>query len=123
MDRLQCKACGSYSMLPMELMHDETEEMGILDEEESRFFTCHVCGDNWLSVRNVDAGDCKITFVHQMGFHPLLKRVAHMATPVIMNADTVERWDYFFGDTEVDEDNWRDHLVSRRRILRSICSN
>ena len=25
MDRLQCKACGSYSMLPMELEADETE--------------------------------------------------------------------------------------------------
>ena len=37
-------------------------------EHEARFFTCHVCGDNWLSVKQTDfGGDCRITFVHQMG--------------------------------------------------------
>jgi hypothetical protein len=40
-----------------------------------------------------------------------------------MREDTVEHWNYFFGDTEVDEGKWRNHLVSRRRILKSICSN
>ena len=123
MERLQCKACGSFSMLPMELQPDDAEEVEILDDQEARFFTCHVCGDNWLSVRQVESGDCRITFVHQMGLQPTLKRVAYMATPVLMAASTVERWDYFCGDDEVEEDEWMDQLGKRRRILRSICSN
>ncbi|MDX1438767.1 MAG: hypothetical protein R3284_02585 [Rubricoccaceae bacterium] len=123
MERLQCKACGSFSMLPMELQPEHSEEMDLLNEKESRFFSCHVCGDNWLSVRNVDSGDCSITFVHQMGLQPLLKRVAHMSTPVLLQEETVDKWDYFLGDNEVDENEWRKHLTSRRQILKSICSN
>ena len=122
MDRLHCKACGSVSMLPMELDADETDGLD-LDDQEARFYTCHVCGDNWLSVRRVDQGDCRITFVHQMGLQPLLKRTATMSTPVLMSEDAVERWDYFLGDDAVDEDRWRSTLAQRRTVLRSICSN
>lgn len=123
MDRLQCKACGSVSMLPMEVDPGDADELGIEEETEARFFTCHVCGDNWLSVRRVDQGDCKITFVHQMGLQPLLKRVAHMQTPVVLTEATVDRWDYLIGEDEVAEDEWRDELDDRRQVLRSICSN
>ncbi|NNF58197.1 MAG: hypothetical protein HKN04_08135 [Rhodothermaceae bacterium] len=123
MDRLQCKACGSFSMLPMELQPEDSEEMGLLEEQEARFFTCHVCGDNWLTVRQQEPGDCRITFVHQMGLQPTLKRVAIMSTPVVLSEDTVDHWDYYYGDDEVEEDEWRDHLDNRRRILKSICSN
>ena len=124
MDRLQCKACGSLSMLPMDLEPDETDDLDLLvNDQEARFFTCHVCGDNWLTVRRVEDGDCKITFVHQMGLQPLLKRTAHMTTPVVLNEDTIERWDYFLGDDEVAEHRWRDTLDERRRVLRSICTN
>ena len=124
MDRLQCKACGSFSMLPMDLEADETDELDFMtDEHEARFFTCHVCGDNWLSVRRVEGGDCRITFVHQMGLQPLLKRTATMTPSVVLNEDTVDRWDYFLGDSEVGEGRWRDTLDERRRVLRSICTN
>jgi hypothetical protein len=127
MDRLQCKACGSFSMLPMELEPDEPDTADLLgtltEEHEARFFTCHVCGDNWLTVRRVEDGDCKITFVHQMGLQPLLKRTAYMTTPVVLNEDTVEQWEYYLGDDEVAEGRWRDTLEGRRKVLRSICSN
>lgn len=124
MDRLQCKACGSYSMLPMDLEPDEADDFDfVVDEHEARFFTCHVCGDNWLSVRRTDEGDCRVTYVHQMGLQPLLKRTAHMTTPILMTEDTVDRWDYFLGDDEVGEGRWRTLLDERRQILRSICSN
>ena len=124
MDRLQCKACGSFSMLPMDLEADETDELDFMtDEHEARFFPCHVCGDNWLSVRRVEGGDCRITFVHQMGLQPLLKRTATMTTSIVLNEDTVDRWDYFLGDSEVGEGRWRDTLDERRRVLRSICTN
>ena len=124
MDRLQCKACGSYSMLPMELEPDESNDLDLfVEDQEARFFTCHVCGDNWLTGRQVEDGDCKVTFVHQMGLQPLLKRTAYMSTPVLMTEDSVEHWDYFLGDDEVAETSWRDTLDERRRVLRSICSN
>ena len=123
MERLQCKACGSFSMLPVEIEPEETADLGLLDDQEARFYTCHVCGDNWLSVRRVEAGDCEITFVHQMGLQPTLKRVATMQTPVVMTEGTVEQWAYFLGDDEVAEDEWRTTLDERRRVLRSICSN
>ena len=125
MERLQCKACGSFSLLPMEVQPEDAEdlELGVLDEHEARFFTCHVCGDNWLSVREVQSGDCTITFVHQMGMRPLLKRVAHMETPIVMHEGTVGQWAYFLGDEEVEEDEWRLKLADRRRVLRSVCSN
>ena len=111
-------------MLPMELQPDEPETLELMtDEHEARFYTCHVCGDNWLSVRRVEQGDCKITFVHQMGLQPLLKRTAHMSTPILLQEETVERWDYFVGDDEVGEHHWRDTLDERRQTLRSICSN
>lgn len=124
MDRLQCKACDSFSMLPMDLESDEADDLDFMtDEHEARFYTCHVCGDNWLSVRRVEGEDCRITFVHQMGLQPLLKRTATMATPVVLSEDTVDRWDYFLGDSEVGEGRWLDTLDERRRILRSICTN
>jgi len=111
----------------MELEADESEgiDLDLLsnDEQEARFFTCHVCGDNWLSVRRVESGDCRITFVHQMGLQPLLKRTAHMTTSIVLNEDTVEHWEYYLGDDEVGEGRWRDTLDERRRVLRSICSN
>ena len=111
-------------MLPMELEADEADSFDVTtDEHEARFFTCHVCGDNWLTVRRTEGADCKITFVHQMGLQPLLKRTAYMSTPVLLTEDTVERWDYFLGDDPVGEGDWRDTLDERRRVLRSICTN
>lgn len=123
MDRLQCKACGSLSMLPMEIEADEAEEMEVADDQEARFYTCHVCGDNWLTVRRVENGECKITFVHQMGLQPVLRRTAVMTTPIVLSEQTVDHWDYFLGEDEVDEERWLDRLDERRRVLRSICSN
>ena len=46
-----------------------------------------------------------------------------MTTSVVLNEDTVDRWDYFLGDSEVGEGRWRDTLDERRRVLRSICTN
>lgn len=126
MERLKCKACGCYSMVPMELDNDEPdeEEMILGGDQESRFFTCHVCGDNWLSVRITESdGDTRITFVHQMGMQPTLKRIAQVSTPVVINDATVERWDYFLGDDAVEEEEWREVLDRRRFVLRSICTN
>lgn len=123
MDRLQCKACGSLSMLPMEIEADEAEEMELSDDQEARFYTCHVCGDNWLTVRRVENGECKITFVHQMGLQPVLRRTAVMTTPIVLSEQTVDHWAYYLGEDEVDEERWLDRLDERRRVLRSICSN
>ncbi len=123
MEKLQCKACGSYSMVPMDVVVDQDESNLIGDEQESRFYTCHVCGDNWLSVKETRSGDCKITFVHQMGMSPELKRIAHLDTPVVVNEDTVDHWEYFLDDVAIGPDAWHEKLVSRRKVLKSICSN
>ena len=125
MERLKCKACGCYSMVPVEIDSeaDEDELLDFSDDQESRFFTCHVCGDNWLSVKQVDEGDCQITFVHQMGMQPLLKRIAHMDTPVLLSEGTIGAWNYYLGEDEIAENEWRRVLGKRRRILRSICTN
>jgi len=124
MERLKCKTCGCYSMVPVEIDEQADEEQLLFeDEQESRFFTCHVCGDNWLSVKQVESGDCQITFVHQMGMQPLLKRVAHMETPVLLNENAIGAWNYYLGDDEVAEEEWRDELDKRRLLLRAICTN
>jgi len=125
MERLQCKACGSDSMVPMDVQIEDEQEHGVLgDDQESRFYTCHVCGDNWLSVKETDTeGECMITFVHQMGMSPELKRVAHMETPVLIKDDAVEQWDYYFGEKEVAQQNWEAKLDERRRVLKSVCTN
>jgi hypothetical protein len=109
----------------MEVQPETAEELDLapLDAQEAQFFTCHVCGDNWLSIREVLAGNCTITFVHQMGMRPLLKRVAYMTTPVVMNEGTVEHWAYYLGDDAVEEDDWRQRLAKRRDVLRAVCSN
>jgi hypothetical protein len=115
-------------MVPLEVEPDEEGmEEGIdplAPDHESRFFTCHVCGDNWLSVKLTEAdGDTRITFVHQMGMQPTLKRVAQMSTPIVLADGSVDRWDYFLGDDEVAEEEWRQVLDRRRFVLRSVCSN
>ena len=123
MEFLKCKACGRNSMVPVEVAveSDDTERYA---EEESRFFTCHVCGDNWLSVRQIDEeGTCQVTFVHQMGVNPVLKRIAHMQTHIVMGEQTVDYWEYFLDEDEVEEDDWMDQLTERRRTLKAICSN
>ena len=128
MERLQCKTCGAFSMIPMEVAIDseEFEEQADLlsHEPESRFYTCHVCGDNWLSVKETeDSGECKITFVHQMGMAPVLKRIAHMQTEIVLKDATVDSWSYFLDDQEIDQEVWFDKLAGRRRVLKSICTN
>lgn len=114
-------------MVPMEVAieDDQDEDDALFDHEpESRFYTCHVCGDNWLSVKETeDTGRCKITFVHQMGMAPVLKRIAHMQTEIVLSENAVEGWTYFLDDQEIDQEVWFDKLSKRRRILKSICSN
>ncbi len=128
MEKLKCKTCGTYSMMPMEVAIEEEELdqiSSLFDQEpESRFYTCHVCGDNWLSVIETEnSGECKITFVHQMGMFPVLKRIAHMQTEAVVNEDTVDYWIYFLDDQEIDQEVWFDKLSKRRKILKSICTN
>ncbi len=102
--------------------HDVAEVLG--EEQESRFYSCQLCGDNWLSVKEKSAdGTCTITFVHQMNTSPVLKRIAHMSTPVLINDDTVEEWEYLLGDDPVPEDDWRATLEDRRDVLRAVCTN
>ncbi len=97
---------------------------GDSDDEESQFYSCHVCGDNWLSVRcNEPEGDCRLTFIHQMGVQPTLRRVAYMKTEIVLRDRAVDRWEYFLDDDEVDESEWLGRLESRRKVLKSICSN
>ena len=126
MERLKCKTCGSYSMMPMEVAVEEQAEQQLVAEgdQESRFFTCHVCGDNWLSVKELDdEGACTITFIHQMGMAPVLKRIAHMQTHVVVNEGSVDRWQYYLDDHEIGEADWYAKLTSRRKILKSISCN
>ena len=128
MKRLQCKTCGCESMVPMQVVsqgedHDELQAL-LGNEPESRFYTCHVCGDNWLSVKETTpSGTCTITYVHQMGTSPVLKRVAHMQTEVVVNEETVDHWEYYLDDQHIDGEVWHDKLDERRRILKSICCN
>jgi hypothetical protein len=124
MEKLQCKACGSYSMVPMDVVvEDDEAETPREQERETRFYTCHVCGDNWLSVKETATEDCTITFVHQMGMQPELKRIAHTDTPVVVSEGTIDRWEYFLDNQLIDADAWHEKLSTRRKILKSICSN
>lgn len=103
--------------------HDAVD--GLLGEEqESQFYSCQVCGDNWLSVKEKSAdGACTITFVHQMGTSPVLKRVAHMSNHIVVSEETVDEWEYYLGDEPVAEDEWQSKLSDRRDILKSVCMN
>ncbi len=126
MERLVCKACGSEAMVPMDVVveAEELEELLGGVDTESRFFTCHVCGDNWLSVKEKPVeGDCQITFIHQMGMSPILKRIAHMQTPVVLQESTVDHWDYYLDDNPVEKEEWFGKLEKRRKLLKSICTN
>jgi hypothetical protein len=108
---------------------DEDEDDGggrFLEDQdkETRFFNCHVCGDNWLSIKEVDReGACQLVFIHQMGATPILKRIATMQTPVVVTEQTVASWEYFLDESLVQEEEWRGQLEHRRRILKSICTN
>lgn len=122
MERLKCKACNCYSMVPMEvsLEAEEIED----PNTDSKFYTCHVCGDNWLSVReDEDTGESRVTFVHQMGMSPILKRVAHLQKNMVLKETTVEKWEYYFDDDLIEENKWQEKLATRRKILKSICTN
>lgn len=127
MEKLQCKACGSYSMIPMDVVVDKDEDEFDAnmrgEEQESRFYTCHVCGDNWLSVQEKSSDDCTITFVHQMGMSPELKRIAHMDAPLLLGDSAIDHWEYYLDDEEIEEDVWFEKLKNRRRVLKSVCSN
>lgn len=125
MELLQCKACGCHSMVPMELDVEDQEELDVLEgDKESRFYTCHVCGDNWLSIKETEYdGECQVTFIHQMGMEPQLRRIAHMETPVLMNEDAVNHWEYYLDEEPVEKEEWQSTLDERRDILKSICTN
>ncbi len=111
-------------MMPMEVAVDEYRESIPGAEQESRFYTCHVCGDNWLSVKEIATdGACKVTFVHQMGMAPVLKRVAHMQSHILVTESSIGLWEYYVDDSEIEEATWVAKLTSRRKVLKSICSN
>ncbi len=111
-------------MMPMEVAVEEQGDSLIDTDQESRFYTCHVCGDNWLSVKEVgEDGDCRITFVHQMGMAPVLKRIAHMQNQILLPENSVGLWEYYIDDMEIAEESWHAKLNSRRRVLKSICAN
>lgn len=125
-EKLTCKTCGCESLQPMQVVFEEDDEMRNLlgEEQESRFYSCQVCGDNWLSVKEKTAdGDCTITFVHQMGTSPVLKRVAHMNNPVLISDEHVEEWEYYKGDQLVEESEWQETLSDRRETLKATCMN
>lgn len=130
MEKMTCKTCGCESLQPMQVVFEEDEEDlapddDLLDEDqESRFYSCQVCGDNWLMVKEATPdGACTITFVHQMGTSPVLKRVAHMSNAIVVDDDNVEAWEYFLDEEEVKEERWRDLLSDRRETLKSTCVN
>jgi hypothetical protein len=108
------------------VIDDERDDISDLvgGEQESRFYSCQVCGDNWLSVKEKSAGgECTLTFVHQMGTSPTLKRVAHMSNHVVISEDSVEEWEYYLGDEPIPEERWHDKLSDRRDVLKSVCMN
>jgi hypothetical protein len=112
-------------MLPVDVVLDpeEAEPMPAKDQE-SRFFSCHVCGDNWFSLKETDqSGCCHITYIHQMGVAPLLKRVVSIDTSIGADDINVDLWDYYLGETQVPVNQWLAQLDERRRTLKSICSN
>lgn len=127
MDKLTCKTCGCDSLRPMQVVFDEEEDqdLDVLGEDqESRFYSCQVCGDNWLSVKETTPdGTCTITYVHQMGTSPVLKRVAHMTNSIVVDDENVDEWEYFKGDEPVEESEWRSTLEDRRDTLKSTCMN
>ena len=124
MEKLQCKACGSFALIPMQVAVEGKDLEIVSEDQESRFYTCQVCGDNWLSVKEAeDEGSWLVTFIHQMGMEPVLKRVAHMEQDLVISETSVGGWEYFFDDEAVAEGEWRDKLQKRRELLRSICSN
>lgn len=113
-------------MVPLDVEVDmsELDEAPFSPDAESKFYSCHVCGDNWLTVKEEETeGDYQITFVHQMGMQPTLKRIGHMPTPVIVSENAVDYWEYFLDGEPIDEDIWHKKLTLRRKILKSICSN
>lgn len=110
--------------MDVEVEFEDFDEADLHPNAESRFFSCHVCGDNWLTLKeDEDEGDTQIIFVHQMGMQPTLKRIAHMQSPILVSSKSVDYWEYFLGDEPVDKSVWHRKLKMRRRILRSICSN
>lgn len=110
-------------MAPMNVSVAEEDE---IDDtaSDSTFFSCHVCGDNWLSVREEEnEGDSRVTFVHQMGMSPVLKRIAFLQHDEVLQDTTVDKWEYYFDDEEIEENMWLEKLLNRRKILKSICTN
>ena len=102
----------------------EDADAGEDEDEESRFYSCHVCGDNWLSIRrHDDHGQSRVTFIHQMGVEPVLRRIAHLQAELMSDNRTVDHWEYYLDDDEVAEGEWMDKLEDRRKVLRAICSN
>ncbi len=124
MEKLHCKACACYSMVPMEVQVKGDHDPPLSGMQESLFYTCHVCGDNWLSIKETaDYGESQITFIHQMGMPPLLKRVARLeGNDEILKLDA-GHWSYYIGEDEIPEGLWKEKLQSRRQVLKSICSN
>ena len=103
-------------------IHDREDDGG--KDENSRFYSCHVCGDNWLSIRRSDDyGQSKVTFIHQMGVEPILRRIAHLQAEFVVNDRSVDHWEYYLDDDEVGEGEWMNRLEDRRKVLKAICSN
>lgn len=61
MERLQCKACGAFGLVPMDVEEIEIDDEVLAHEPDARFYSCHVCGDNWLAVRTQNEGRATVT--------------------------------------------------------------
>lgn len=125
---LLCDTCGARAvhLLPVELHYESdfaADLGGDFDEQESRFHTCQVCGDNWLTVEQVSEAEKTVTVVHQMGMSPALKRIGAIPAGENLLGTFLGTWEYFLDDEAVAEADWFSNLAERRRMLRSMSLN
>lgn len=95
------------------------------DARELVVFACRVCGDNWLCVEHEEPGeDARITFVHQLGSRPSLKRVlVGRETSALRRGSEIGEWTYLIDDEPVSRRRWSRKLRARRRLLRAMLNN
>lgn len=117
---IECKCCGSEAVAPVEYLEMDDMETGI--GEESVFYTCFVCGDNWTSSK-VTEEDAEIVFVHQIDWFPLLRREIQLPSVTLVNDVDDEDWDYYLGSKNIEQKKWFNVLKRRRDEIKASLVN
>jgi len=118
----RCKCCGAKALRVMQGMNEKSNGV---ETREQKTFQCGLCGDGWVSTLKSSPGATFGRWLHTPGWEPLLVRTIELdfSPDNLMIEVDDEKWEYWLGDAQIDEEDWFSILKNRRASMKARLAN